>query len=246
MIETSAVHAASFSGNVKPIKVQSAPQAAAEAIREAISIGTLKSGQRLVEHRLAASLGIGQPTLREALKELEYQGFVRKMPQKGTYITTYDKKDCRELLEVRICLELLVVERVARRLSAEFKAELATLVEGMRSAAKTFDAARFRACDRDFHSKMSALADNRRLAKTLEGILSQLFVYGTLGRDPDSRKEMMAGAEQHARILDGLATRNPVVARKVFVTEILKHWNENFEVGLKENEAPTPLMLTEL
>ena len=246
MVQHLTLPATRFSEQISPVKVQSAPQAAAEAIREAIRVGTLKSGQRLIEHRLAARLGIGQPTLREALKELEYQGFVHKIPQKGTYITTYDKKDCRELLEVRICLELLAVERAALRLTPEMKAELTALVEGMRSAAEAFDAAKFRACDRDFHRKIATLADNRRLAKTLEGIMSQLLVYGTLGRDPDSRKEMLAGAEQHARILSGLATGDPVIARREFVREILRHWNENFKVGLKENETPTPVMLTEL
>ena len=96
---------------MKPIKVQSAPQAAAEAIREAITVGTLRPGQRLIEHKLAAHFGIGQPTLREALKELEYQGFLHKIPAKGTYITTFDRNQCRELLEIRMCLELLAIER---------------------------------------------------------------------------------------------------------------------------------------
>jgi len=230
---------------MKPIKVQSAPQAAAEAIREAITVGTLKPGQRLIEQKIAASLGIGQPTLREALKELEYQGFVHKIPAKGTYITTFDKNHCRELLEVRICLELFAIERAALKLTPEIKKDLDTLVKGMRIAAETFDAAKFRTCDGDFHRKISALANNRRLAKTLEGIMSQMLVYGTLGRNPNSRKEMVAGANQHARILSGLATGDPCVARRVFVTEILRHWNENYQVGLKESEITTPVALVE-
>jgi len=244
--QNSTLAATEFMGRVRPVKVQSAPQAAAEVIREAITVGTLKPGQRLIEHKLAASLGIGQPTLREALKELEYQGFVHKIPQKGTYITTYEKRDCRELLEVRICLEFLAIQRAAVRLTPELKKELTTLVEGMRGAADAFDAARFRQCDQDFHRKIAALAGNHRLAKTLEGIMSQMLVYGTLGRNPESRKEMKAGAEQHGRILAGLASGDPALASRVFVSEMLWHWNENYGVGLKENEIPTPVMLNEL
>ena len=245
MVQRSTLHVTGFSGKVRPVKVQSAPEAAAEAIREAITIGTLKSGQRLIEHKLAASLGIGQPTLREALKELEYQGFVHKIPQKGTYITTFDKEDCRELLEVRICLELLAIARAAPRLTPEIKKDLTALVDGMRSAAEVFDAAKFRACDREFHRRISALAGNRRLTKILEGVMSQTLVHGTLGRNPDSSKEMVAGAEQHARILTGLATGDPTVASRVFVSEILRHWNDNYGVSLKENEFPLPVAITE-
>lgn len=236
MLSKSTSPALEFAGKVKPIRVQSAPQAAAQAIREAITIGTLKPGQRLIEQKLAASLGIGQPTLREALKELEYEGFVRKIPQKGTYITTFDKKDCRELLEVRMSLEPLAIERAAARLTPEIEKDLSRLVGGMRAAAETFDVPRFCSCDAEFHRKIASVANNRRLAKTLESILSQLLVYGTLGRNPASRKELVDGAEQHRRILAGLATGNPSIARAVFVTETLKHWNDNFEVDLQENE----------
>lgn len=234
------------SGQIQPIRVQSAPQAAAQAIREAIAIGTLQPGQRLIEQKLAANLGIGQPTLREALKELEYEGFVRKVPQKGTYITTFDITDCRELLEVRMSLEPLAIERAAAQLTPEIERDLDKLVDGMTTAAETLDVPRFFACDRAFHRKIADLAGNRHLAKTLESLMSQLLVYGTLGRRPDSRKELVDGANQHRRILAGLATGNPSMARSVFVTETLKHWNENFQLGLGVNEIAAPAMVTEL
>jgi DNA-binding GntR family transcriptional regulator len=234
-----------FADQIKPIRVQSAPQAAAQAIREAITIGRLKPGQRLVEQKVAASLGIGQPTLREALKELEHEGFVHKTPQKGTYITTFDLKDCRELLEVRMMLEPLAIERAAIQLTPEIEKDLSKLVEGMTSAAEAFDVAKFFACDAEFHRKIATLVKNRRLAKTLESILSQLLVYGTIGRNPGSRKELVAGAEQHRRILDGLATGNPTIARSVFVAETLKHWNENFQVVLPDNKRVGSTALAE-
>jgi DNA-binding GntR family transcriptional regulator len=237
LVSKSQPEAPEVSGPFKRISIQSAPQAAADAIREAITIGTLKSGQRLIEQKLATSLGIGQPTLREALKELEYEGFVHKIPQKGTYITTFDKEDCRELLEVRMSLEPLAIERAALQMTPAVGKELERLVEGMRMAAATFDIRSFCSCDAEFHRRITRLAGNRRLAKTLESIISQLLVYGTLGRDPDSRKELVAGAEQHGRILAGLATGNPTVARSVFVTETLKHWKENFQVFLNGHES---------
>ena len=246
MVWKSALPPTDFSDEVRPIIVQSAPQAAAEAIREAITVGRLKGGQRLVEQKLAASLGIGQPTLREALKELEYEGFVHKIPQKGTYIATFDKKDCRELLEVRMSLEVLAIGRASRKMTLEIEKDLAKLVEGMRIAAEAFDVPRFRACDAEFHRKIATLADNRRLAKTLDGIVSQMLVYGTLGRKPGSCKEMVAGAQQHRRILAALATGDALEARRTFVTETLNHWNENFQLGLQEVELATPVILKEL
>src|SRR6058998_1823102 len=84
-----------------PFRFPSLPEAVAQKLRDAILAGQLKPGERLVEQKLAANLGIGQPTLREALKELEFQGFVRKSPKKGTYVTELTPEDFRQIQEVR-------------------------------------------------------------------------------------------------------------------------------------------------
>src|SRR5881296_1234514 len=122
-----------------PMRFPSLPEAVAEKLREAVLAGQLKPGERLVEQKLAASLGIGQPTLREALKELEFQGFVRKSPKKGTYVTQLTKEDFRQILEVRMTLEVLAIEHAARNMSKEAGQELEEIVRRMESSAQKFD-----------------------------------------------------------------------------------------------------------
>src|SRR5213596_3845345 len=87
---------------LRRLRSRSIPEEAAQLLRDAIIAGQLKPGERLVEQKLAGSLGIGQPTLREALKELEFQGFVRKAPKKGTYVTKVTLDDFRKIQEVRM------------------------------------------------------------------------------------------------------------------------------------------------
>src|SRR5215203_4331878 len=65
------------------VQFTSKPAAVAQKLREAIIGGVLKPGERLVEQKLAAKFGIGQPTVREALKELENQGMVRRAERRG-------------------------------------------------------------------------------------------------------------------------------------------------------------------
>src|SRR6059036_969333 len=124
---------------IEAVHVRSLAEAAAQSLREAIIAGKLKPVERLIEQKLAASLGIGQPTLREALKELEYQGFVRKSPKKGTYITQLTKEDFRQILEVRMTLEVLAIEHAARNMRKEVAQELEEIVRGMESSAQKFD-----------------------------------------------------------------------------------------------------------
>src|SRR2546427_7048922 len=96
---------------LSPVRRPSLPEAVAQRLRDAILVGQLKPGDRLVEQKLAGSFGIGQPTLREALKELEFQGFVRKSPKKGTYVTKVTLEDFRKIQQVRMALEVVAIEK---------------------------------------------------------------------------------------------------------------------------------------
>src|SRR5881397_2956437 len=110
---------------IEAIQVQSLAEAAAQTLRDAIVTGKLRPGDRLVEQHLAAQLTIGQPTLREALKELEYQGFVRKVANKGrTFVTKLSTEDIRKIHQVRMVLEVLAVDLAAAHIGEAALAEL--------------------------------------------------------------------------------------------------------------------------
>ena len=59
----------------------------AQRIRSAILNGTLKPGERLVERKLASEFGASLTAVREAVIELETDGFITKRPNAFTYVT---------------------------------------------------------------------------------------------------------------------------------------------------------------
>src|SRR6185503_8871869 len=132
------------------IRMRSAPEAAAQIIRDAILEGRLKPGDRILEQHWATTLGIGQPTLREGLKELEYQGLVTRNPRRGTYVTELSPEDCAHLLEVRMSLEILAVDRASRRMDDCARQQFDGLILGMQRAADSCDAAGFHDADLAF------------------------------------------------------------------------------------------------
>jgi len=79
-------------------------------VKEAILSGTIKPGDQIVESRIAHQLGSGIPLVREALIELEHQGFVQKTPYKGTIVTKLGPKEIREIFQLRVELEALALE----------------------------------------------------------------------------------------------------------------------------------------
>ena len=200
-----------------PLKPQTLTQQVARLIRERIVSGELPPGERIVEQTLAKSLGVGQNAVREALIELAHRGFVRRVTNRGTYVTKLSVDEAIKIAEVRAVLEGLAVERVHERWRkgevslAPLKAELAE----MRAAAEVADRERFYDHDLAFHEKLWNLADNVFLGQMLEQVVVPLFasfivLYMRRGAEAP---ELVEAVEAHERVLrqiesNGKSARN--------------------------------------
>lgn len=89
------------------------------AVRQAILDAKLQPGQRLVERELVEGLGVSRATVREALRELEVEGLIVTIPQKGAVVRTLSRSEAADLYEVRAGLESLIVRRFVERASAD-------------------------------------------------------------------------------------------------------------------------------
>jgi DNA-binding GntR family transcriptional regulator len=223
------------------LTIQSAPQAAAQALREAIISGELKGGDRILEQKWSMRLGIGQPTLREALHELEHQGLLRKVPARGTYVAQLSPEDYRLIQEVRIPLEAIAIGRAAENFTKEADKELTALVTTMASGGMTeVDVKNFHDCDVSFHRKIWELSGNEYLRDTLETITFRLFIFAVVGRWPGNPKavsECLAAVQEHLGILEGLRSRDKNVARQAFIKETVRYWNTHYGLDMKEDEV---------
>src|SRR5437867_6666691 len=76
-----------------------------EQIRAMILGGHLKPGERLVEDKLSAELGVSRVPVREALLALSAQGLVHIEPRRGATVAEITPKAVAELVEVRALLE---------------------------------------------------------------------------------------------------------------------------------------------
>lgn len=218
------------------LRVLSAPESAAQVIRDAIIVGDLKSGERLVEQKWASRFGIGQPTLREALKELERQGFVQKTPQRGTYVAHLGEQDYRRILEARIPLEAIAFKRAAQKITADVEEELSSLVMQMGRAGESSDLVAFHETDVAFHRKIWDLAENEYLRICLEAICFRLFVFSVVGRQGNWFR---AAVQQHLGYLAGLCSRDAQQAQDAFIHHTLKYWNNHYNVNLTLESVPT-------
>jgi DNA-binding GntR family transcriptional regulator len=183
------------------------------AIREAIVSGKMQPGDAIVEGRVARQLGVGQPLVREALIDLEHQGFVQRVPYKGTSVTKLSPADVEQIQDLRIELESLVVERARGRVSPADLKEMRELVESMRQAAAKKDLARFNEHDLAFHRALWQLSGNRYLADALERAVVPLltFFYLQSGHVSDAHVQSV---RDHEDIVEALVSVDPAEARE--------------------------------
>lgn len=169
----------------------SLPERVAEIVRDAILTGRLKPGDQVVESRLAKNLKVGQNAVREALQELQFQGFVVKVANKGTYVTKLSSSDIGHIYRLRIEFESLAVEwaRKAGRPTAEDRRMLHAILEESAAAAKANDLSAYAKADTKFHRYLWSMAGNPYLLKALETSAVPLLSYvliesrGHLGLD---------------------------------------------------------------
>ncbi|HTS26463.1 MAG TPA: GntR family transcriptional regulator [Bryobacteraceae bacterium] len=221
-------------------RAPSLPETVARKLREAILSDRLRPGQRLVEQKLAAHFRVGQPTLREALHELEAQGFVRKSQKRGTHVTELSAEEYRQTHDVRMTLEALAMERAAPNITEEALGDLDHSLKQLAIAAQQPDLNLYHKSDMEFHKAIWKLTGNECLCVALERITFGLFAFALLGGPScGARPDLLAAVEQHRDIVEGLRTRNPRIARETFVRATLKFWKEQHCVEISPSETLT-------
>lgn len=145
------------------------------ALKEAIVSGTLQSGDQIVEGKLAQQFGVGQGLIREALIDLEHQGFVERSPFSWTQVTTLSNDDAKDIFDIRIEVEPLAFELAAGRSTPETIAKLRDLVVQAREGARSGDLDRFFENHLAYRRMVWELSGNRYLRTTLERLVAPLY-----------------------------------------------------------------------
>jgi DNA-binding GntR family transcriptional regulator len=91
----------------------------AEALREAIFRGVFKRGEPLRQDAIAKQFSVSQVTVREALRLLADEGVVQIAPRRGAIVASLSPEEVEEIVELRVALESLLLERAIPRLGEE-------------------------------------------------------------------------------------------------------------------------------
>jgi DNA-binding GntR family transcriptional regulator len=167
---------------------------------------------RLTEEALCREFGVSRSPVREALRVLAANGFVRRMPNRGYAVRQVKVKEVEELYEVRLALELFAVEALAVRGAPQ--AELSAMAETWRAVQRNpkREVADLATLDARFHEDLARLYGNAALLEQLQAINERLLIFRTIDfARPDRIGD---SCKQHLAVLDRIAARDGVGARE--------------------------------
>ena len=191
------------------IKRQSTAQAIGEALREEITHGRLSPRERLIESDLAKRLAVSRTPLREALRQLEAEGFAERLPSGGLVVIGTDSVDLRDIVWLRSVLEANVAEEVALKATPGQVDQLERVLDRMDLLMDHRD--HFLALGRDFHDELAALFGNQRCRAIIRQLRRHLDRYWEANTDRRPERLRDASAE-HRKILAAIRLRDGVGA----------------------------------
>lgn len=227
----------------QPVERTSLVDDAAEHIAERIRSGDFQPGDRLPPiSEMAKSLGVGQPTIREALKQLEVMGILEIKHGSGVYIrkgqdvllvsnpvfgSVPTKKLMVDLIDARIPVETTSAALAAGSRTPE---QLRVMTELLDEAGLNLDDDDvLNAANMGFHREIAVASHNVVLAQ-IQDVLTNLFqreqrsilsIYGSRQKDH----------EEHVGILDAIIDQEPELARERMrahlagVRDVLEQWD---------------------
>lgn len=181
-----------------PPRARTAHEYVRATLRAAVLDGTLAGGARLVQSELAERLGVSTTPVREALRDLATEGLVVFDPHRGALVRSLDIAEVRELYELRMTLEPLMVRRVIAAITPEQLARAEKLQQRMEESCEI---STWVELNRDFHAIFSEIDDSSRLATILSRLRDSAAPYVALSLGSRPRQVQEANAE-HAVLLD--------------------------------------------
>lgn len=189
-------------------------------IRHMILSGELAPGQQLGEEQLAELCGVSRTPVRDALRRLESEAFVRRSDSKRSFVADWSLDDIEEAFQLRAMLESHAAARAAERISRDQLEQLrrCNKVIGAAVLLDQPDIPAFLDQNRLFHAVIIEAAASERLTSMLARIIEQPVVLRTaLQYD---RENLQRSHNEHDELLAAFTRRDSEWAAAIMQSHI--------------------------
>lgn len=187
-------------------------------LREAIINRSFPPGTRLIERDLCEMSGASRTPVREALRQLEAEGLVEVIPNRGPVVASITVEEAQSLYEVRAVLEGLVGRAFAQKATDEQIARLGEAAEAVRRAVDSGEFSQLLTLKDAFYGILLEGSGNAVAAQMLGGVHVRItYLRGTTLSQPG--RPQQAAAELQ-RIFERARARQPDEVERLCVQHV--------------------------
>lgn len=178
------------------------------ALRQAISDGRFRPGQRLTERELTVSMGVSRTLLREAFRQLESEGLITVIPNRGPVVRELSADEIQELYAIRAVLEGLAARTFAEKASDKNLQLLGKAAADAIAAYKAEDPAGALEGKNRFYDILVDGAGSQSLSAMLATLHARIRQWRAIGithpqRSPGRSQEAAKGIQEIWRAIQG-------------------------------------------
>ncbi|MEV1080283.1 GntR family transcriptional regulator [Streptomyces sp. NPDC050211] len=194
----------------RPSTGEQAKQHALAQLRQAILHGEMAPAQRLVENELAEQFDVTRASIRAALIDLEAQGLVERIRNRGSRVRVVTVEEAVAITECRMVLEGLCAAKAAVAASDEQLTELTDLGTAMSKAVADGEPMTYSELNQELHARIQEFSGQRTAVALLERLNAQLVRHRfQLALRPGRPQHSL---NEHLAMIEAIRSRDPQAA----------------------------------
>ena len=183
-----------------------------EELQKDILSGSIPDGSKLTENAVCKEYNVSRTPVREAFRQLEADGLIRSIPNRGAFVTGLTKRDISDLFDLRILFEVQAVEWAIKRMSSEDIDRLAESLEFMEFYTLKEDVEKVLSFNSQFHNIICEGTGNRMIQRTLA--IYHTYLKYSAPHKTYTEDSLKAILEEHKAIYEAFETKNVAAGRK--------------------------------
>jgi GntR family transcriptional regulator, rspAB operon transcriptional repressor len=199
-----------------------------EKIREDILNSRYNTGDKLVEAKLAEELGVSRTPVREALKQLELDGLIENIPNRGVIVKGISKQDVEDIYTIRIAIEGIAARWAVERMEAEDLRELKEVYELMEFYTAKSDIDKIFELNTKFHEVIYRATKSRYLENVLKDF--QIFLRTTRSESLRVDGRLEHALMEHREILRAFVNNDKELAFEKIVDHVKRSRSNALEI----------------
>jgi DNA-binding GntR family transcriptional regulator len=209
--------------SIAPIRKSAAPlrHNVVDALRAAIVEGRLAPGARLIERELIAMTGVSRTVIREALRQLESEGVVEILPNKGPIVRKLTLPEAKDLYLIRSVLEGLAARKFVENAGEADVAELGRALEETADAYRSGGTEILAAKNR-FYDILIRGARSETLSSMIAALHARVWRFRAhgLGHPKRTRTRSQQSLSELRRLLGAIERRDADLAEEIARREV--------------------------